>query len=97
MSDRDRVPRLRRPIPEKDEYRTRAMPNDRVQLRPPRRLTAASALLCLKPQNPLSGKEFDIGACIIDAISVLSVLNPFLEWTCRRHSVGTISKILPSA
>src|SRR5260370_40315909 len=52
------------------------MPNDRVQLRPPRRLTAASALLCLKPQNPLSGKEFHIGACIIDAYSVSLRLFP---------------------
>src|SRR5713226_399280 len=31
------------------------------------------------------------------AISVPSVLNFFLEWTCRQHSVGTISKTLPSA
>src|SRR5260370_8847824 len=64
------------------------MPNDRVQLRPPRRLTAASALLCLKPQNPLSGKEFDIGACIID---VTSVLNPSFSASFQHSALAPLN------
>src|SRR5216683_7205811 len=63
-----RFPGLADRCTEQDESRTRAMPNDRVQLRPRRRLLAASGDLCSKPQNPLLEKEFDIGACIIDAL-----------------------------
>src|SRR5437899_9417232 len=42
------------------------MPNDRVQLRPPRRLLAASGDVCSKLQNSLLEKAFDIRACIIE-------------------------------
>src|SRR6266851_8964303 len=70
-----RFPGLADRCTEQDESRTRAMPNDRVQLRPRRRLLAASGDLCSKPQNPLLEKEFDIGACIIDVPSVPPVVN----------------------
>src|SRR5260370_11607156 len=64
------------------------MPNDRVQLRPPRRLTAACAILWLKPQNALSGKEFDIGACIID---VTSVLNPSFSASFQHSALAPLN------
>src|SRR5712692_5731204 len=48
------------------------MPNDRVQLRPPRRYLAASGDLCSNPQNPLLEKAFDIRACVIDVPSVVN-------------------------
>jgi len=61
---------------EQDESRTRAMPNDRVQLRPPRRLLAASAAVCTKTQKLLRVKELDPRVCVIDVLSVDSVLIP---------------------
>jgi hypothetical protein len=61
---------------EQDESRTRAMPNDRVQLRPPRRLLAASAAVCTKTQKLLRVKELDPRACVIDVFSVDSVVIP---------------------
>ncbi len=61
---------------EQDESRTRAMPNDRVQLRPPRRLLAASAAVCTKTQKLLRVKELDPRVCVIDVFSVDSVLIP---------------------
>src|SRR5229473_8595545 len=61
---------------EQDESRTRAMPNDRVQLRPPRRLLAASAAVCTKTQKLLRVKELDPRVCVIDVFSVASVLIP---------------------
>src|SRR5712691_7582883 len=63
---------------EQDESRTRAMPNDRVQLRPPRRLLAASGDVCSKTQKPLLEKEFDTGACVIDVPSVVKGLSGLL-------------------
>src|SRR5712692_1848631 len=50
------------------------MPNDRVQLRPPRRYLAASGDLCSNPQNLLLEKAFDIRACVIDVPSVVKPL-----------------------
>src|SRR5713101_8092531 len=68
---------------EQDESRTRAMPNDRVQLRPPRRLLAASAAVCTKTQKLLRVKELDPRVCVIDAFSVCSALSLFF---LSRHS-----------
>src|SRR5882672_10053062 len=67
-----------------DESRTRPMPNDSVQLRPPRRLPAASGVPRPKTQNLHLSKKLDPGACVID---VSSVLNLFL-WRGQPLSVS---------
>src|SRR5713101_6554675 len=66
------------------------MPNDRVQLRPPRRLLAASGDVCSKTQKPLLEKEFDTGACVIDVLRAL-IGKTFSELTTegQRTQSGT--------
>src|SRR5216683_1141939 len=81
---------------EQDESRTRAMPNDRVQLRPPRRLLAASAAVCTKTQKLLRVKELDPRVCVIDAFSVPSVLILVFDLLClSRRSPNFLLLLLP--
>jgi hypothetical protein len=55
------------------------MPNDRVPLRPPRRLLAASAAVCRKTQKLLQVKELDPRARVIDVLSAPSVFKGSYE------------------
>src|SRR5712692_11065451 len=78
------------------------MPNDRVQLRPPRRYLAASGDLCSNPQNLLLEKAFDIRACVIDVLCVLggkTVLKGFftIEDTARRSRNQTCTYHTPAS
>src|ERR1700758_564798 len=91
-----RFPRLADRCNEQDESRTRPMPNDRVQLRPPRRHTRCLRRCVPKTQKLPLEKTLDLSACVIDVCSVNSVVKSVLTLSDFSQRCWLTDSTLPS-